>query len=136
MATNHMEATQYWLSTDFLNGTQSAAEISKGLGIAVEPIVLTPDDLVKQVSNGSTKLPSFVEATYGASILEWVRQTYEGRLNFKGATSTVEDVTGRKPQTLEMWVRANRHAVLSAASLIRPPISTNALVVEAVGNGM
>jgi hypothetical protein len=74
------------------------------------------DDLVKQVSNGAMKLPSFVEATYGASILEWVRQTYEGRLNFKGATSTVEDVTGRKPQTLEMWVRANRQAVLSAAS--------------------
>jgi hypothetical protein len=69
----------------------------------VEAIVLTPDDLVKQVSNGAMRFPSFVEATYGASILEWVRQTYEGRLNFKGATSTVEDVTGRKPQTLEMW---------------------------------
>src|SRR5258705_7712229 len=72
--------------------------------------------LVKQVSNGAMKLPSFVEATYGAGILEWVRQTYEGRLNFKGATSTVEAVTGRKPQTLEMWVRANRQAVLAAAS--------------------
>jgi uncharacterized protein YbjT (DUF2867 family) len=107
---------QYWLSTDFLNGTQAAAEISKGLGLPVEAIVLTPDDLVKQVSNGAMKLPSFVEATYGASILEWVRQTYEGQLNFKGATSTVEDVTRRKPQTLEMWVRANRQAVLSAAS--------------------
>ena len=82
----------------------------------MEAIVLTPDDLVKQVSNGAMKLPSFVEATYGASILEWVRQTYEGQLNFKGATSTVEDVTRRKPQTLEMWVRANRQAVLSAAS--------------------
>jgi len=107
---------QYWLSTDFLNGTQAAAEISKGLGLSVKAIVLTPDDLVKQVSNGAMKLPSFVEATYGAGILEWVRQTYEGRLNFKGATSTVEAVTGRKPQTLEMWVRANRQAVLAAAS--------------------
>jgi NAD(P)H dehydrogenase (quinone) len=109
-------AKQYWLSTDFLNGTEAAAEISKGLGLLVEAIVLAPDDLVKQVSNGAMKLPTFVEATYGASILEWVRQTYEGRLNFKGATSTVEDVTGRKPQSLEMWVRANRQAVLSAAS--------------------
>src|ERR1700682_59620 len=96
------EGSQYWLSTDFLNGTQTAAEISKGLGFPVEAIVLTPDDLAKQVSSGVMKLPSFVEATYGASILGWVRQTYEGRLNFKGATSTVEDVTGRKPQTLEM----------------------------------
>jgi uncharacterized protein YbjT (DUF2867 family) len=107
---------QYWLSTDFLNGSQAAAEISKGLALPVEAIVLTPDDLVKQVANGAMKLPSFVEATYGASMLEWVRQTYEGRLNFKGATSTVEDVTGNKPQTLEMWVRANRQAILSAAS--------------------
>jgi len=109
-------AKQYWLSTDFLNGTEAAAEISKGLGLPVEAIVLTPDDLAKQVSNGAMKLPPFVEATYGASILEWMRQTYEGRLNFKGATCTVEDVTGRKPQSLEMWVRANRQAVLSAAS--------------------
>jgi len=108
--------SQYWLSTEFLNGTQAATEISRGLDLPVEAIVLTPDDLVKQVSSGAMKLPSFVEATYGASILEWVRQTYEGLLNFKGATSTVEDVTGRKPQTLEMWVRANRQAVLSAAS--------------------
>jgi NAD(P)H dehydrogenase (quinone) len=105
----------YWLSTDFLNGTQAAAEISKGLGVSVVAVVLTPDDLVKQISNGTMKLPLFVEATYGASIVDWVRQTYEGRLNFKGATSTVKDVTGRKPQTLAMWVRANRQAVLSAA---------------------
>jgi hypothetical protein len=32
------------------------------------------------------KLPSFVEPTYGVSILEWVRQTYDGRVNFDGAT--------------------------------------------------
>jgi hypothetical protein len=56
------------------------------------------------------------EATYGASILEWVRQTYEGRLNFGKVTSVVEDLTGNKPQTLETWVRANREAVLSASS--------------------
>jgi NAD(P)H dehydrogenase (quinone) len=106
---------QYWLSTDFLNGSQAAAEISKGLALPVEAIVLTPDDLMEQVANGAMKLPSFVEATYGASMLEWVRQTYEGRLNFKGATYTVEHVTGNKPQTLEMWARANRQAILSAA---------------------
>jgi uncharacterized protein YbjT (DUF2867 family) len=106
---------QYWLSTDFLNGGQTAAEISKGLALPVEAIVLTPDDLMEQVANGAMKLPSFVEATYGASMLEWVRQTYEGRLNFKGATSTVEHVTGNKPQTLEMWARANRQAILSPA---------------------
>jgi NAD(P)H dehydrogenase (quinone) len=33
---------QYWLPTNFLNGTQVAAEISKGLSFPVEAIVLTP----------------------------------------------------------------------------------------------
>src|SRR6202035_2810051 len=74
---------QYWLSTDFLNGGQAAAEISKGLALPVEAIVLTPDDLMEQVAKGAMKLPSFVEATYGASMLEWVRQTYEGRLKLQ-----------------------------------------------------
>ena len=89
----------------------------------MEAVVLTPDDLVEQVSNGVMKLPSFVEATYGNSMLEWVRQTYEGRFNFKGATPTVEEVTGRKPQTLEMWVKVNRQAVLSAPSDLPAPHS-------------
>jgi NAD(P)H dehydrogenase (quinone) len=106
---------QYWLSTELLNGTQSADEISKGLGIPVEGVILTPDDLVANVTNGAMTLPSFVEPTYGASILEWVRQTYDGRLNFGEVTTRVEDLTGKTPQTLQDWVRANRHAVLSAA---------------------
>jgi hypothetical protein len=62
------------------------------------------------------KMPAYVEATYGASMLKWIRQTYEGRLNFGTVTSVVEDLTGNKLQTLERWVRANREAVLSAAS--------------------
>jgi NAD(P)H dehydrogenase (quinone) len=107
---------QYWLATEMLNGTQAAAEITKGLDIPVEAVVLTPDDLLAQVASGGMKMPAYVEATYGASILEWVRQTYEGRLNFGKVTSVVEDLTGNKPQTLETWVRANREAVLSASS--------------------
>jgi NAD(P)H dehydrogenase (quinone) len=99
-----------------LNGTQAAAEITKGLDIPVEAVVLTPDDLLAQVASGGMKMPAYVEATYAASILEWVRQTYEGRLNFGKVTTVVEDLTGNKPQTLETWVRANREAVLSAAS--------------------
>jgi NAD(P)H dehydrogenase (quinone) len=107
---------QYWLATEMLNGTQAAAEITKGLDIPVEAVVLTPDDLLAQVASGGMKMPAYVEATYAASILEWVRQTYEGRLNFGKVTTDVEDLTGNKPQTLETWVRANREAVLSAAS--------------------
>jgi uncharacterized protein YbjT (DUF2867 family) len=107
---------QYWLATEMLNGTQAAAEITKGLDIPVEAVVLTPDDLLAQVASGGMKMPAYVEATYAASILEWVRQTYDGRLNFGKVTTVVEDLTGNKPQTLETWVRANREAVLSAAS--------------------
>jgi NAD(P)H dehydrogenase (quinone) len=51
------------------------------------------------------KLPSFVEPTYGASVLEWMRQTYDGRLNFAGVTTSIEELTGEKPRTLEEWVR-------------------------------
>jgi hypothetical protein len=92
---------QYWLATEMLNGTQAAAEITKGLDIPVEAVVLTPDDLLAQVASLGMKMPAYVEATYGASILEWVRQTYEGRLNFGKVTSVVEDLTGNKPQTFE-----------------------------------
>jgi NAD(P)H dehydrogenase (quinone) len=99
-----------------LNGTQAAAEIAKGLGAPVEAVVLTPDDLIAQVTSGGVKMTAFVEATYGASILEWMRQSYEGRLNFVRVTNVVENLTRSKPLTLETWVRANREAVLSAAS--------------------
>ena len=107
---------QYWFATEMLNGMQAAAEITKGLDIPVEAVVLTPEDLLAQVASGGMKMPAYVEPTYGASILEWVRQTYEGRLNFGKVTSVVEDLTGNKPQTLETWARANREAVLSAST--------------------
>src|SRR6266478_4175426 len=88
---------QYWLSTEVLNGVEAAAEIAEGLGQPVESVVLTPDDLVAQITSGALQLPSYVEVTYGASILEWVRQTYDGRLDLGATTTTVvEDLTGRK----------------------------------------
>src|SRR4030088_850020 len=54
---------QYWLSTEFLNGTQSAAEISKRGGLPVEGVVLPPSDMAANVTSGAMKLPSFVEPT-------------------------------------------------------------------------
>jgi uncharacterized protein YbjT (DUF2867 family) len=113
---DHHGSKQYWLATEMLNGTQAAAEIAKGLDMPVEAVVLTPDDLLAQVASGGITMPAYVDATYGASILEWIRQTYEGRLNFVKVTSVVENLTGNKPLTLEMWVRANRESVLSASS--------------------
>jgi uncharacterized protein YbjT (DUF2867 family) len=113
---DHHGGKQYWLATEMLNGKQAAAEIAKGLDIPVEAVALTPGDLLAQVASGGMKMPAYVDATYGASILEWIRQTYEGRLNFVKVTSVVENLTGNKPLTLETWVRANREAMLSAAS--------------------
>jgi NAD(P)H dehydrogenase (quinone) len=108
---------QYWLSTELMNGVEAAAEIAKGLGQPVESVVLTPDDLVARITSGAMRLPSYVEATYGASLLETVRQTYDGRMDFGATTTTaVEDLTGRKPLTLREWVVRYRDSVLTVGA--------------------
>jgi uncharacterized protein YbjT (DUF2867 family) len=108
---------QYWLSTQVLNGVEAAAEIAAGLGQPIESVVLTPDDLIAQITSGAMQLPSYVEATYGASILEWVRQTYDGRMDFGAiSTTTVENLTGRKPLTLREWVARYRDSVLAVGA--------------------
>jgi len=57
------------------------------------------------------------EATYGTSILEWVRQTYDGRMDFGATTTTtVEDLTGRKPLTLREWVVRYRDSALAVGA--------------------
>jgi NAD(P)H dehydrogenase (quinone) len=109
---------QYWLSTEVMNGTEAAAEIAAGLGQPVHGVVLTPADLIAQVNAGGIQFPPSIEATYAASMLEWVRQTYDGLLNFGGATTTCEDLTGRKPLTLRRWVEKNRDAVLAAGGSV------------------
>jgi NAD(P)H dehydrogenase (quinone) len=68
---------EYWLFTEMLNGTQAAVEISKGLGRPVEGVTLAPDHMAANGKSGAMKLSSFVEPTYGASILDWVRQSYD-----------------------------------------------------------
>jgi NAD(P)H dehydrogenase (quinone) len=110
---------QYWLSTELMNGTEAAAEIAAGLGKAVHAVVLTPADLIAQVTAGAIQFPPTIDASYAASMLEWVRQTYDGRLNFGGATTTCEDLTGRKPLTLRRWAVQNREAVLAAGATHR-----------------
>jgi len=108
---------QYWLSTEVMNGVEAAAEIAEGLGQPVESVVLTPDDLVAQITSGAMQMPSYVEANYGTSILEWARQTYDGRMDFAvTTTTTVEDLTGRKPLTLREWVVRYRDSVLAVGA--------------------
>ena len=108
---------QYWLSTEVMNGVEAAGEIAKGLARPVESVELTPDDLEAQLRSGAMRMPSYVEATYLASILEMVRQTYDGRLDFGATTTTVvEDLTGRKPLTLHEWVVRYRDSVLAVGA--------------------
>jgi Predicted nucleoside-diphosphate-sugar epimerases len=108
---------QYWLSTEVMNGVEAAAAIAEGLDQPVESVVLTPDDLLAQITSGALELPSYVEATYGASMLEWVRQTYDGRMDFAAVTTTaVEDLVGRKPLTLREWVVRYRDSVLAVGA--------------------
>src|SRR5260221_319416 len=76
--------------------------------------------------NGRTTDPHFawhemdvryIEGTDVASILELVRQTYDGRMDFAATTTTtVEDLTGRKPLTLREWVVRYRDSVLAVGA--------------------
>jgi NAD(P)H dehydrogenase (quinone) len=108
---------QYWLSTEVLNGAEAAAEIAQALQQKVECVVMTPDDLVALIASGALQPPPNIEANYAASMIEMVRQTYDGRLDFAEVTTpTVEDLLGRKPMTLRTWVARNRNAVLETGA--------------------
>jgi hypothetical protein len=49
--------------------------------------------------------------------LEWVRQTYDGRMDLGATTNTtVEDLTGRKPLTLREWVVRYRDSILAVGA--------------------
>ena len=76
---------------------------------------MTPDDLAGLIASGAVQPPPNIEANYAASMIEWARQTYDGRMDFAAVTTTtVEDMLGRKPLTLRTWVARNREAVLEA----------------------
>jgi hypothetical protein len=108
---------QYWLSTEVFNGAEAAAEIAQALQQKVECVVMTPEDLVALITSGAVKPPPNVEANYAASMVEWARQTYDGRMDFGAVTTpTVEDLLGRKPLTLRAWVARHSKAVLEAGA--------------------
>ena len=76
------------------------AEIAQALGQKVECVVMTPDDLAALIASGALQPPPNIEANYAASMLEWARQTYDGRMDFAAVTTpTVEDLSGS--QTLD-----------------------------------
>jgi NAD(P)H dehydrogenase (quinone) len=73
---------QYWLSTEVMNGVEAAEAITQGLGQPIRCVVMTPDDLLAQLASGTVSMPPVLEANYAASALEWLRQTYDGRMDY------------------------------------------------------
>jgi NAD(P)H dehydrogenase (quinone) len=108
---------QYWLSTEVLNGSEAAAEIAQALQQKVECAVMTPDDLAALIASGALQPPPNIEANYAASMIEWARQTCDGRMDFGAITTPMaEELLGRKPLTLRAWVERNSQAVLEAGA--------------------
>lgn len=106
----------YYLSTDLLDGPGTAAVLTKALGQSVEAIVTSPDALEAALRAGKLAMAPKFEKHYAASVVENVRQIYDGRLAHIGAvTDTVERLLGRPPVTLARWAALNR-ARLAAAT--------------------
>jgi hypothetical protein len=79
---------------------------------------MTPDDMLQAVSDGLAAAPSFMEGHYALSTFEWLRQTYDGRMDYSAVTTTtVEDLLGRPPMHLVGWAARHRDALLAAETV-------------------
>jgi NAD(P)H dehydrogenase (quinone) len=107
-------AKGYWMSTDVLNGVQAADILSEALGRTIPAEVFTPDEMLQAVSAGLASTPSFMEGHYALSTFEWLRQTYDGRMDYSAVTTdTVEELLGRPPIHLAEWAVRHRDALLA-----------------------
>jgi hypothetical protein len=99
----------YYLSTDLLDGPGTAAALSEALGRDFRAIVMPPDALEAALAAGTLALAPKFEKHYAASVVESLRQIYDGRMAHVGAiTDTVERLLDRPPVTLAQWARRNR----------------------------
>jgi uncharacterized protein YbjT (DUF2867 family) len=99
----------YYLSTDLLDGPGTASTLSEALGRDIKAIVTPPDALEAALAAGTLALAPKFEKHYAASVVENVRQIYDGRLAHIGAvTDTAERLLARPPVTLARWARRNR----------------------------
>jgi hypothetical protein len=56
-----------------------------------------------------------MEGHYALSTFEWLRQTYDGRMDYAAATTTtVQELLGRPPIHLAEWAAGHRDALLAA----------------------
>ncbi|MER5519444.1 NmrA family NAD(P)-binding protein [Streptomyces sp. NPDC002763] len=104
----------YYLSTDVLNGAEVAEVLSAALGQEIPAVVITPDDLMRMIEGGLDTAPDIMDDAYAASTLVWVRQTYEGRMDYSQvATGAVKDLLGREPIHFAAWATAHRQELLA-----------------------
>jgi uncharacterized protein YbjT (DUF2867 family) len=116
---------EYWMSTDVLDGVQAAAILSEALDRTIPADVFTPDELLEAIAAGLATTPSFMEGHYALSTFEWLRQTYDGRMDYAATTTTtVEELLGRPPIHLAEWAVRHREALLEAATAIPQPATT------------
>ncbi|MGX7000819.1 NmrA family NAD(P)-binding protein [Caballeronia sp. KNU42] len=107
----------YYLSTDVLNGTEAAEILSEATGHQFTAAVMTPVQLMALLASGAVVPNPDVEAYYAKSQLEWVQQTYDGRMDYSAvSTPAVSELLGRPAVTLREWAIRNREALLRMAA--------------------
>jgi uncharacterized protein YbjT (DUF2867 family) len=103
----------YYLSTDLLTATEVAVTVSQVLQRDIPALILTPDDMRNLVDSGQVAIPEVYDAAYAASALNWLQQTYDGRMSYSQiTTTTVRDLLGREPIHLADWVRTHQQELL------------------------
>jgi hypothetical protein len=66
------------------------------------------------VDSGQVTPPDSYDAAYAASALNWLQQTYDGRMNYSAiTTTTVHDLLGREPKHLTDWAHSHRDELLT-----------------------
>ncbi len=104
----------YYLSTDLLNATEVAATLSQALQQDIPALILTPDDMRMLVASGQVTPPDYYDDAYAVSALNWLQQTYDGRMNYSAITTdTVQDLLGREPIHLLEWASRHRDDLLA-----------------------
>lgn len=101
-----------YMSTEVMNGVQAAEALTAALGRSITATIRTPGELAEGVAAGVVSLPLNIDSHYGASMIEWLRQTYDGRMDYSAVTTdTVERLTLRPATTLAQWAQSNRSAL-------------------------
>jgi NAD(P)H dehydrogenase (quinone) len=111
---SHHHGQDYYLSTDLLGATDIAATLAEVLQREIPAVILTPADMRNLVAAGQVEIPDMYDAAYAASALNWLQQTFDGRMNYSQiTTTTVRDLLGRPPIHFAAWAGQHRQELLA-----------------------